>query len=386
MSPKRTILAICLSGLTFLQCSETPEETILRLQKQMQEGKYEQTETEILELEHEISDESSVVLSEKNTARLYAVSLDHTAFTWYENGKLFYRTLGITKELSLPDAPVRLLLSYSGKTALAEYHDRPGSDGNCSYDYIHIIQGKVHPDILSTNCENTPAITDTGDRIYYSDGKALYFKDTEKDGSALAAPASVFKEKFKKVENRFHIASLPNGAIWIFYGEAGYYNLYYYSGKGQPTVFMEGVASPILYGSVQRDFLKDDTEKINPESLFAGDPAVFLYTGAAGNYKLQMIHLPDRKGPIFDVGIREDMFYVAEKEQFLLVRNDHLSYLNPTNRKYSRLPMEASRIFVYSEGIAYVNPKGKLLLRSRGFSNFEKKLFELKEELASEGR
>lgn len=372
--------------LALPQCQETPEETILRLEQQIQAGKYEETEQEIQDLIQKSNGENSTTLSEKPADRLFAVSLDHTAFAWYEQGKLTYRTLGIVKEVGLPQRPNDLLLSYSGKVALAEYKNRPGSEGKCSYDYIQIIQGSVKPDVLQTDCENRPAVTDNGDRIYFSDGKHLFMKDMADDRTAMVVARGAFKEKFKKVQNRFHLVSLPGSSIWIFYGEGGYYNLYYYTGTGRPDLIMEGAASPRLFGSVPRDFLASSEEELQAESLFAGDPAVFLYTGAAGNYKLQMIHLPNRKGPEYNVGIRDSMFYVAEREEFLVERNKYLSFLNPGSRKYTQLPLEVDRIFVYTEGVAYVDPDGRLLLRSRGFSDFEKNLHRLKEDLASESR
>ncbi|MCB1169576.1 MAG: hypothetical protein KDK25_04545 [Leptospiraceae bacterium] len=373
--------------ITLLSCQESPEEIILRLEQQIQAGKYAESEKEIRQLIQSQNQQHSTTLSEKAAERIFAVSLDHTAFAWYENGILTYRTLGIIKEVGLPQKPDQILLSYSGKTALAEYRNRPGSEGKCSYDFIQIIQGEVKPDVLETDCENTPAVTDTGDRLYFSDGKHLFMKDMSDGKKAMVVASGAFKEKFKKVKNRFHIASLPGGEIWIFYGEGGFYNLYHYKGSGRPDLFMEGVASPRLFGSVPRDFLsKDEAEQLQAESLFAGDPAVFLYTGAAGNYKLQLVHLPDQKGPEYDVGIREDMFYVTEREEFLLVRKNYLCYLNPVSRKYTQLPLEVEKIFVYSEGVAYVDPDGKLLLRSRGFSDFEKNLHRLKEEVASESR
>ncbi|MBI41022.1 MAG: hypothetical protein CMF59_15590 [Leptospiraceae bacterium] len=376
-----------LASLALLQCSESPEETILRLEQQVQAGRYKETQSEIEQLIQTNNQEHSITLSEKPVDRVFAVSLDHTAFSWYENGKLTYRSLGIVKEVGLPQKPDQIILSYSGKTALAEYRNRPGSEGKCSYDLIQIMQGNVLPDILETDCENQPALTDTGDKIYFSDGKHLFLKDVQEDKTAMVVPRGAFKEKFKKVQNRFHLVSLPSGSIWIFYGEAGYYNLYYYTGTGRPELFIEGVASPRLFGSVPRDFLqKDENEQLQAESLFSGDPAVFMYTGAAGNYKLQMVNLPNRKGPEYNVGIRDDLFYVAEREEFLLERKNYLSFLNPSSRKYTQLPLEVKRIFVYSEGVAYVDPDGKLLLRSRGFSDFEKNLHRLKEEVASESR
>ena len=373
--------------LSLLQCTESPEETVLRLEQQIQAGRFKETSAEIEQLIQSNNEEHSITLSENPADRVFAVSLDHTAFAWYENGKLTYRSLGIVKEVGLPQKPDQIILSYSGKTALAEYRNRPGSEGKCSYDLIQIMQGNVQPDILETDCENQPALTDTGDKIYFSDGKHLYLRDILEAKTAMVVPRGAFKEKFKKVQNRFHLVSLPSGSIWIFYGEAGYYNLYYYTGPGRPDLFIEGVASPKLFGSVPRDFLQnDENEQLQAESLFSGDPAVFMYTGAAGNYKLQMVNLPNRKGPEYDVGIRDDLFYVTEKEEFLLVRKNYLSFLNPSSRKYTQLPLEVKRIFVYSEGVAYVDPEGKLLLRSRGFSDFEKNLHRLKEEVASESR
>ena len=383
----RFYLAVALLPLLLIHCQETPEETILRLEQQIQAGRFKESSSEIQELINQTNESNSLTLSEKKADRVFAVSLDHTAFAWYENGKLTYRTLGIVKEVGLPQKPDQIILSYSGKTALAEYRNRPGSEGQCSYDLIQIIQGQVQPDILQTDCENQPALTDTGDIVYFSDGKHLFMKETTEGKKAMVAASGAFKEKFKKVQNRFHITSLPSGSIWIFFGEAGYYNLYYYTGTGRPDLIMEGVASPRLFGSVPRDFLQGDgSEQLQAESLFSGDPAVFFYTGAAGNYKLQMMNLPDKKGPEFNVGIRDDMYYVAEKEQFLLERKGFLSFMDPSTRKYTQLPLEVQRIFVYSEGVAYVDPEGKLLLRSRGFSDFEKNLYRLKEEVASESR
>ncbi|MEQ8351371.1 MAG: hypothetical protein RH862_07800 [Leptospiraceae bacterium] len=387
LRPARGWILIFLLCISVVQCQETPEETILRLEQQLQAGRFKETRTEIDQLIQQNNEENSLTLSSKPADRVFAVSLDHTAFSWYENGKLTYRTLGIVKEVGLPQKPDQIILSYSGKTALAEYRNRAGSEGKCSYDLIQLIQGSIKPDILVTDCENQPALTDTGDRVYFSDGKHLFLKDVTDDKTAMVVPRGAFKEKFKKVKNRFHLVGLPSGSIWIFYGEAGYYNLYYYTGTGRPELFIEGVASPRLFGSVPRNFLEGDgNEQLQAESLFSGDPAVFMYTGAAGNYKLQMVNLPNQKGPEYDVGVRDDLFYVAEKEEFLLQRKDYLSFLNPTSRKYTQLPLEVKRIFVYSEGVAYVDLEGKLLLRSRGFSDFEKNLHRLKEEVASESR
>lgn len=398
----RNLLIISLLIPVFF-CSETTEEKLQRIEQQIAEGKIEETKTEVIEWIESINSTNAVALSKNKADRIYAVSPNRTSFYYSESGKLTFRMPGVIHAIAIGPGLQRIIPSFEG-TATALIQKK---DDRCVVRIVRPVESDSVEEIFDIACDASVAVNDEGTRLYYSVNGNLYLYDAKRARRGLIRIGKSLKSPYKKIDKKMVIRSVSPEELWVFYGSAGYYDLYYYSGRGSDFDLVEkGLASPEGFTAVKNDFLAISQESPQPsengpeeneESAesdenvaeskpaihgFEGSPLHFFYTGTAGQYQLKQFTPPDQKGPERNFGLYDfNMVYVAEKEQFLTVRNGELRYMDFRGRTTS-LPLEMEKFFLYSEGLAYEDADGTLFLRTSGISMLEKRLDELKDSMS----
>lgn len=212
---------------------------------------------------------------------------------------------------------------------------------------------------------NPIVITDTGNIYELKDQKEVWNKIT----STVALRSNQFPKLFKKNSSYMYFFPVPEKGFWIFYGNIGYYELFYFNEKSLRLVY-KGIALPKVYYAIYELF----QEHTSSENYY------FVFTGGAGQYSLTGFRLPDELWKSFNVEYKENYVYITNQDYFLYSDEDSLYLLNPKTSKEIQLPIYLNDYFVYDNYLIFLTHQG-LYLRKEPFSNLERKIFLLKEEL-----
>ncbi|GIX42328.1 MAG: hypothetical protein KatS3mg129_2061 [Leptospiraceae bacterium] len=357
-------------------CSKNLEEKYLELEQRAKEAilkmDYEEIANvleELNELEKEETEKKIHILDKSNyNNSIYYLTPSKNYFLFskkdtihiYYNNQIFYTEI---------KNPSELFSSFSGKYWVFRYIE---NNENCRNVFYRLNEDSDKSKLEFTklfeynnNC-NKLIITDQGN-IYEESENNIYL--IQENIKVLKLKSNQFKQLFKKNPHFIYFYPIPYKGFWIFYGNAGYYDLYYYDEK-QLYLLFKGVATPRIYYTTE-DLFKED---VSPENYY------FVFTGAAAQYTLTGFILPDKTWKSFNIEYNDKYVYIINQNVFLYKHDENLYILNPETEKEIQLPIKVKDFFVYKDSLILLTDKG-LYVRKEPFSNLEKKIFVLKEEL-----
>ncbi|MBW7858519.1 MAG: hypothetical protein H3C43_09575 [Leptonema sp. (in: Bacteria)] len=384
---RRISISFIVLLFVMVQCSKDPSEVIADLKEDIAnlpvntEDRQEEGEkllSKIQRLEDTENDKRVQVLSKDTSNAVIAISSDgSTLVANVDNDWIVLSRNGLHSN-SGNSMPIRIITSYYGQYVLYATN----KNNQCLYSIIDLgndgSKFDIQRDVLEIDCNNSVVIDDKGQLFYDSFGDVFRYspKDKTDKKATLILGKSIFKSNYPKIINTLNLISIPDG-LWLLYGAAGYYDLYHYSGTpNSARKVYPGVASPTVQYTANSLF------SLEGETLTSDNqPTLFLYSGEAGRYSLQGFRLPATPWKSFRVPVRKTVYYLSNFDQFLYVKDNYPVRYNVSTAKEYKLPLRASQIFVHQSGLVYINSKNQLVLRKEPYSDFEKKLFQLKEEL-----
>lgn len=360
-----------------LFCSKNYEEELKEIDKKAKEAIVKQNKEKIVSLLEELEELEQEYVKEKIT-QLNTLNEKKSIYHLTSSKKLFFfskddilhvyfknQILNLNKQI-----PEQIFSSFSGNFILLTYKDKQ----NCYNEFYNFIINKEEKDLKWNFNKNydfqdscfPKVITDTG-KIYYLKDQEIWERTVEKEVKSISQ--NQLNKIFKKNSHKLFLFSLPEKGIWIFYGNFGYYDLYYYNEKIL-KLLIKGVATPKIFYVVDELF-KEDTSM---------NYYYFVVTGGVGEYTYTGFLLPDQIWKSFNIPYRKDYVYIMKQNHFLFSEDEFLNLYNVTTNKEIKLPIKVTSFFAYDGSLILLMDK-KLLIRKEPFDSLEKKIFSLKEDL-----
>ncbi|MBX7057994.1 MAG: hypothetical protein K1X75_07995 [Leptospirales bacterium] len=383
----RVLLAALL--LTLLGgCSERAEEKLARLERMSASGESADALSEINELLTEKNKELSEPLDEERADRILKLSADGRVAAWSQDEELYIRDQERTYNIDL-DAPISdFTLSSNGRYAAATI----AGDNECVAAAVDVRDQSVRETNLPEGpCYLTPAISDDGQLLYLPREKSLWVLALNSGARTEITPAQT-PPKYRNLSNIYTVTSAGRRGALIFYGAAGYYDLYYYPGQGsQLTRLLQNVARPYFFPSTQGATLASpddlEVEAPPPDRLKLGEADGFVYSGGAGRWQLHALRLSGERpqaGANLPAPAFSQLAFLRNRRVFLAQSRERLHYWNPYTRKKRELPLLARKFEMGAEGLLYVDLLNRLYLRRSSFSELEIRLTQMRNRIARE--
>ena len=401
-------LLFLFSGL--LACSETKQEILARLARTIAEntenkGQSKEIDAAREEIAQRFIEENrkhSVQLAESEPNRLIKISLDGSTLIWVQEGYLYYVQnerqwkLGLDLEGDLLD----MNPSWNGDYLVLFVRPELGKkkkNRKCQPKILSLVKRKfLEYDLPKLKCSNTPAINDKGNTLFYAaKGELRRFPlDNLSFQQALSQSitfsAKHFTKKYKKVKNRFVLYQAAPQAVLIFFGNVGYYNMYYYNGQTEDKLDKSNIvfSSARLYPSFRlglQNKMNVGMQTQEKKRLGLYEARAFAYSGGAGKRKLHALHFGEelKVGEGFQAQVFSQLIFLQEQGQFLSIQEQKLYFWDPVSVQRQRLPLSAKNLFLFRKGLIYVDLLGQLYLRQSLFSDFEMSLLDLYDEISS---
>ena len=361
--------------ILFITCSKNIEEEFERLELKAKDAIQKQDLKKIVDiledleaLEKQETEKKIIQLDNirKNSIYYLTPSKKFFLFSKEEMIYLYYKDKIVSTSLSKPH---EIFSSFSGMYYIFRYKT---NDKTCRDQVYRLDIDAKQKDFTFVlleeninNCNNV-VITDLGN-LYIEINQEVYL--INKTNKILKIASAQLRKIFKKNPYTIHFVPLPDKGFWIFYGNAGYYDLYYYDEKGL-RFLQKSIAKPTVYYATEDLFVEDKA----PEHYY------FVFMGAAGQYTLTGFQLPDTLWKSFNVKFNDRYVYIKKQNLFLLRKEDNLFFLNPETDKEIQIPIKLKDYYVYDGSLILLKEDG-LFVRKEPFNNLEKKMFVLKEEL-----
>ncbi len=361
--------------ILFITCSKNIEEEFERLELKAKDAIQKQDLNKIVdiledleELEKQETEKKIIQLDNvrKNSIYYLTPSKKFFLFSKEEMIYLYYKDKIVSTSLSKPH---EIFSSFSGMYYIFRYKT---NDKTCRDQVYRLDIDAKQEDFTFVlleeninNCNNV-VITDLGN-LYIEINQEVYL--INKTNKILKIASAQLRKIFKKNPHIIHFVPLPDKGFWIFYGNAGYYDLYYYDEK-RLRFLQKSIAKPKVYYATEDLFVEDKA----PEYYY------LVFMGAAGQYTLTGFQLPDTLWKSFNVKFNDRYVYIKKQNLFLLRKEDNLFFLNPETDKEIQIPIKSKDYYVYDGSLILLKEDG-LFVRKEPFNNLEKKMFVLKEEL-----
>ena len=361
--------------ILFITCSKNIEEEFERLELKAKDAIQKQDLNKIVdiledleELEKQETEKKIIQLDNirKNSIYYLTPSKKFFLFSKEEMIYLYYKDKIVSTSLSKPH---EIFSSFSGMYYIFRYKT---NDKTCRDQVYRLDIDAKQEDFTFVlleeninNCNNV-VITDLGN-LYIEINQEVYL--INKTNKILKIASAQLRKIFKKNPYTIHFVPLPDKGFWIFYGNAGYYDLYYYDEK-RLRFLQKSIAKPKVYYATEDLFVEDKA----PEYYY------LVFMGAAGQYTLTGFQLPDTLWKSFNVKFNDRYVYIKKQNLFLLRKEDNLFFLNPETDKEIQIPIKLKDYYVYDGSLILLKEDG-LFVRKEPFNNLEKKMFVLKEEL-----
>ena len=380
------------SGVLFVSCGDEkpiiPEE---RLRVLIQTGARKQAITEIRELLGDFNRLNSRKLSSTiDTSRVLRRSLRGNLVAWLEYKKLLFLKGEDISQLLLDVPGENLNLSNRGNFAvLLPANKLAGKkqkkNAGCLVQAISLeSEGALYGEPLPADCRHLPAISDDGVFIYYIRGGVLRYRNLKNPGPENTLPAAAFTPRYKKVSNFFYLYDLPGQNLCIFFGSAGYYQLYLFSPRtGKLKSLGKGFSSPTLQAAGDSLIVDPAADKNPPEETKKSNLLAHIYSGGAGSLQLhdllwennEIKLAPGRKVTFFN-----SLTYLRSRGEFLVLKDNIFHYWNEKTNKLTPLPLVANHFVVLSQVLFFEDERNFLYFRRHPLSQEEKLLLQLLEQ------
>lgn len=367
-----------LSFFWIITCSVNVEKELNKLEKKAKVAivnndinKIADILEELDELEQIESEKKIQILDKTNhSEELFFLTPSRKVFIFIKNQKInvYYKSMLINTDINKPQD---IFSSYNGRYWLFRYKNE--ANNNVCMNRFYELQNLDNMDKIefqlkyeyNSEC-NVVVITDTGN-IYEVMNQGIYIR--QNNVSVLILAQDKFKKIFKKNVHKFYLVPIPFKGFWIFYGNSGYYDLYYFDEKILKLIY-KGAAIPKVFTVTEELF----QSYVIPEEYY------LVFTGGAGEYTFTGFQLPDETWKSFNVEYKKNYVYIKKQNVFLFLEKENLYILNPETDKTIQLPIKIKNFFVYDDSLILLKDNG-LFVRKEPFSNIEKKIFVLKEEL-----
>lgn len=382
-------LLISFSTGFILSCSETHDETIARLEKELKNKKRDQVLKEAAELLKKSRQDASILLSRHTrlaSGRKLVRSLNGRIGIWTEGRFLYYRWNNRTRRIRLSFKPVSVRLSSGGKKVIVSSRLEQG----CVYA-LYTLDEKVRKiEERLNDCLGTPVSPDDTNRIYYFTSEGLMSKIPGNNQIAdekvqKITTLKTFKPKYVNIQNRFFIHDIPDHQLLIFHGAAGYYQMYLLQTDNNRVIKMgNGFARPFLIPASNYAFSNpisgDDLETKKEQEI--ENLLAFIYEGSPGKYSLHSLEFsnPVRSRKFMEADPIRQLTYIEKEKRFLTIFDGQLSYWNPDDRDYTLLPLPLKKYMLLDEGLIYEDFDGNLWLRQIPLTDYETRLWEMVDE------
>ncbi len=361
--------------ILFITCSKNIEEEFERLEHKAKNAIQKQDLNKIAEiledleaLEKQETEKKIIKLDDVRKNSIYYLTPSKKFFLFSKEEKiyLYYKDKIVSSSLSKPD---EIYSSYSGMYYIFRYKN----DAKTCRDQVYRLDIDAKQEDFTfvlleeniNNCNNV-VLTDLGN-LYIEINHDVYL--INKTNKILKIASTQLRKIFKKNPHRITFVPLPDKGFWIFYGNAGYYDLYYYDEKGL-RFLQKSIAKPMVYFTTEELFVEDKA----PEHYY------FVFMGSAGQYTLTGFQLPDTLWKSFNIRFNDRYVYIRKQNLFLLRKDDNLFFLNPETDKEIQIPIKIMDYYVYDGSLILLKEDG-LFVRKEPFNHLEKKMFVLKEEL-----
>ncbi len=367
-------------ALPLASCRKDPQQVLADLETEIAELPLDPADRkeaiqelleEIREYENEEHEKHVQVLIEKAADGIFRESGDGTVFVARTGSDWTVLHNAGLHEFQEGDKPEDFSLSFNGRFIVYAVKE---AEEKCRFGWIDLGVNRDsvdhRPDFMQEAC-STPIAPGNDGSVYISRSRDIFQRSMPDGEEKLILGRAFFKPAFSKITNRIVLVPVPEG-VWLLFGAAGHYDLYHYAGTpGRARKVYPGIASPLVQFAAAGLFTEAEQ----------GKDILFLYTGGAGRYRLQGFTLPDTTWKSFQVPVRRHITYLRKEDQFLFVKDGYpIRYVASTGKE-SRLPLRVRSIFVHGRGLVYLDERNRLLLRTEPYSEYEKKLFQLKEEL-----
>ncbi len=371
----RFFLFLVFSFLCY-NCSQSVEEEFQKIESKSKEALLNKDKKKIVKFlenlealeQRETKDKiSQIAKIENQNIKLYYLNPSLNYFIFYDDNKINFFYNNKIYDYKIP-RPNEIISSYYGKYVLFRY-----KDSSCKNIFMKAIPNEDNKIQFTTlreffdSCEPL-VITDTS-KIFFYNSNGIYEKNINELSNTLVIPINQIKKRFKKNQPRVIFYPIPDKGFWFFYGLAGYYDIYYYDEKVLKLIY-QGAASPKVFYAISELFSGDGSA----ENIY------FVYTGASAQYSFTGFQLPDQLLKSFNIPVKKNYTYIAKQNQFLYLEENNLYLFNPVTLKEIHLPIYAEEYFIFRDSLIFIF-KENIYQRKEGFSNLEKKIFALREEL-----
>lgn len=383
----RALVVVLLSTVGLAACRESAEEKLARLEAMGRGADREDALEEISSLLTEKNKELSEPIDEDNVDRILKQSADGKTIAWAQDDDLYVREADRVRHIDL-DAPISdFTLSGNGRFAAA----LTAAESECKPVVIDVIERRTREiEAGPVACFRTPAISGDGALLFLPEKNGLRLMELE-SGQSRQIPASKTPAKFRNLSNLYAITTIGERSALVFFGAAGYYDLYYYSGDGGDLKrLLQNVARPRFFPSTDGVRLESAEElpstAVTEDRLNLAKADGFVYSGGAGRWQLHPLQLGDepRLGRALPAPAFQQLVFVRNRGEFLIHSRERLYYWNPYSRKKRALPLAARRFEMGAEGLIYVDLLNRLYLRRAPFSELEIQLTQLRESISAE--
>ena len=395
-------LLLGLFFICFLACSESKQEMLVRLAQTIAENKEKSEQIELArkEITERVIKENrrySIQLAEADPGRLVRVSFDGSTLLWFQEDQLYYLR-GEKRwklDLDLEGRLVDMNPSWSAKyLVLFDYDEK---EKKCRPTVLSLAKKKILDyGLPKLECGNTPVVNDSGDTLFYAaKGELRRFPlDTlsskAKLSKGISFSAKHFVKKYKKIKNRFILYQVGPQALLLLFGNLGYYNMYYYNAQEEDKLAKSNIvfSSSRIFPSFRKAKDRDSSIEIQTQEkkrLRLYKAHAFGYSGGAGKRRLHALHFGKdlEVGQGFKTEVFSQLIFLEGQGQFLSVQEQKLYFWDPVGAQMQRLPLAAKNLFLFRNGLIYVDLLGQLYLRERLFSDFEMSLLDLYHEISS---
>ncbi|MDH5656429.1 MAG: hypothetical protein OEZ34_11005 [Spirochaetia bacterium] len=355
-------------------CAESDDEILLRLKTEIESGQKEKAITEINHTLIDLNEDFSETLRSSSLPRKFVRNRSGSVTAWIEGDRVYFFN-GKLDSVSLDENGTDLQISNNGKYGLVH----AVTEDLCLLYPFSMETGTEFPEIALDKCEGRAAVMDNGE-VWFPQNKKIFKKsdiESEEVQSEEILDIKNFSIKYKKLNNHFYLFSASENLLLIFYGTAGYYNLYSYNtDNSKLNLISKSPVKPVLYWTQKKDVLF-------PEMSNSGNKYdAWIFTGSAGKYTLSPIQISSKPkmGKSEKNPPMANFIPLGETGKYYIIdKSSSLARFDSRKNSLFSFPIKATSLIMLDSGLLYNDENESLKYRNLPFGEFEKNLLDLKE-------